>query len=172
MTTSIHPQPITLRKIDSQYLDVLQGLLDAAPSYYMKIDGVPNAGSAKELFEELPPNCTYDNKHVLLIEQEATAIGVIDLIIGYPDSKTAFIGLLVLDEKFQGKGLGLASYKLLEEYIAQFKISSIELGVNDTNDVGMAFWSKLSFTPNGRTRINKGKRVTSTVIVLHKHCNK
>jgi GNAT superfamily N-acetyltransferase len=159
---------VTLRKITSESQELVQSILDAAPSYYMKIDGVTDAGSAKSVFEELPPNCTFENKHVLLIEEASIPVGVIDLVIGYPDSKVAFIGLLVLDEKYQGRGLGKRSYQVLEDYIRQFPVDSIQLGVNDTNDVGMLFWPKMGYKLQGRTRINQGINVTSTVYVMEK----
>ncbi len=159
---------IILRKICSQDQAIVQAILDAAPSYYMKIDGVPNAGSAKNVFEDLPPHCTADSKHVLLIENESIPVGVVEIIIGYPNSKVAWIGLLVIDEKFQGMGLGKASYDLTEEYLHQFAVDSIQLGVNDTNGVGMAFWPKMGFKMQGRTRINQGIKVTSTVYVMEK----
>jgi len=135
----------------------------------MKIDGVPDAGSAKSVFEELPPNCTFENKHVLLIEEASIPVGVIDLVIGYPNSKVAFIGLLVLDEKYQGRGLGKRSYEALEDYIRQFSIDSIQLGVNDTNEIGMLFWPKMGYKLQGRTRINQGIKVTSNVYVMEKN---
>ncbi len=44
--------------------------------------------------------------------------------------------------------------------------NSIELAVNDTNDVGIRFWSKLGFKQNGRTRLNEGLKMTSTIVSL------
>lgn len=159
---------VKIRRISNQYQALVQTILNAAPSYYMKIDGVPDAGSAKGVFEELPPQCHYEDKHVLLIERASTPVGVIDLVIGYPERRIAFIGLLVIDEKYQNMGLGKRSYQLLEAYIRQFSVDSIQLGVNDTNDVGMRFWPKMGFRMQGRTRLNQGLKVTSTVFVMEK----
>lgn len=159
---------ITLKKINHSSEALVQTLLDAIPTYYLLIDGVPNAGSAKAVFEELPPGRTYEDKHVLLIEEDGIPAGVIDLVIGYPQDKVAYIGLLVLDECRQGRGLGKATYQLLENYIRGFEVDSIQLGVNDTNHPGMAFWPKLGFQRNGRSRAHQGKKIISTVIVMEK----
>ena len=53
-------------------------------------------------------------------------------------------------------------------HIRQFSIDSIQLGVNDTNEVGMLFWPKMGYKLQGRTRINQGIKVTSTVYVMEK----
>ena len=106
---------VKIRRISNQHQALVQTILNAAPSYYMKIDGVPDAGSAKGVFEELPPQCHYEDKHVLLIERASTPVGVID-----------------------------------------------------TNDVGMRFWPKMGFRMQGRTRLNQGLKVTSTVFVMEK----
>mgnify|MGYP003387765646 CR=1 FL=1 len=105
-----------------EHENLIQDILNAAPTYFLKIDGVPDAGNAKN----------------------------------------------VLDEKYQGRGLGTLSYGLLEQFVAPFEMRSIRLGVNDTNTAGLAFWPKLGFSPNGRTRLNQGVKVISTVIVMEK----
>jgi ribosomal protein S18 acetylase RimI-like enzyme len=162
------PPSISLKKIDHTSQALVQTLLDAAPTYYLLIDGVPNAGSAKAVFEELPPGRTHADKHVLLIEEDGVPAGVIDLVIGYPKDNIAYIGLLVVDESHQGRGLGRASFQILENYIRNFDVDSIQLGVNDTNHPGMSFWTKLGFQKNGRSRPHQGKQVASTVFVMEK----
>lgn len=159
---------VNLKKIAPTSQALVQTLLDAAPTYYLLIDGVPDAGSAKAVFEELPPGRTYEDKHVLLIEEDGIPAGVIDLVIGYPHDKVAYIGLLVLDESRQGRGLGKATYQILEAYIRGFAVDSIQLGVNDTNHPGMTFWPKMGFQRNGRSRAHQGKKINSTVIVMEK----
>jgi RimJ/RimL family protein N-acetyltransferase len=160
---------LNLRRIDSDSHKEVQSILDTAPTYYMKVEGVLKIdGAAKKVFEELPPLCTYDDKYVFFIEKNETPIGVVDLIIGYPNRKTAFLGLLLLGEKYHGSGIGRESYDLIENYVKQFNIDSIQLAVNDSNDIGMRFWLKLGFKVNGRTRLNEGLKVTSTAHVMEK----
>lgn len=150
-------------------IQTIQSILDGAPGYYLRTEGVSRvADGAKKTLEELPPNCTYADKFVFLITQGDRAIGVADIVFGYPARDVAFIGLLLLHESVQGQGLGKESYELMENFIVQKSVTKIQLGVNDTNDIGMAFWKKLGFTPNGRTRPNYGLQLKSTVHVLEK----
>ncbi len=158
---------LTKTTIES-YMEV-QSILDSAEYYYMKIEGVPKMeNTAKEVFEKLPPNTTPEDKFVFFIELNNQRIGVVDLVFGYPEKNVAFIGLLLLDQKLHGRGFGGKSYKLVEEFARNQGADAIQLGVNDTNDVGIKFWSKLGFRPNGRTRLNEGLKVNSTVHVLEK----
>lgn len=158
---------LTIASIDS-YLEV-QSILDSAEYYYMKVEGVPKMeNTAKAVFESLPPKCTYDDKFVFFIELNKERIEVVDLVFGYPEKEEAFLGLLLLNQKFYGQGLGRRSYALVERFASERGAKTLQLGVNDTNEVGMKFWTKLGFKPNGRTRPNEGLKVTSTVHVLEK----
>ncbi len=153
--------------IDS-YLEV-QSILDSAEYYYMKVEGVPKMdNTAKKVFESLPPNCTYDDKFVFFVELNGQRIGVVDLVFGFPTKDVAFIGLLLLDQKYYGQGLGRKSCELIEEFSRNHGAITIQLGVNDTNENGIKFWSKLGYKPNGRTRPNEGLKVNSIVHVLEK----
>lgn len=160
-----------LKKITIEEAPLVQSILDTAPTYYMLIEGVPKIeGIAEGIFKDLPPNCTLESKHVHLIELDHGPIGIAETIIGYPNAQTAFLGLFLINEAYHGKGLGRAAYELWEGHIKnQFpEVHTVELGVNDTNHVGMGFWSKLGFVKNGRSRINQGKHIQSTVYVLAK----
>ncbi len=160
---------LNLRRINSMSQDEVQNILDSAPTYYMNVEGVSKLpGSAKNLFEDLPPGSSYADKYVLFIENDERPIGVIDLVFHYPHTRVAFIGLFLIGEKYHGGGVGTESYKLLESLISEFDVDSIQLGVNDTNPRALTFWTKRGFKKNGRTRLNQGLKVSSTVHVMEK----
>ncbi|MBY0415261.1 MAG: GNAT family N-acetyltransferase [Bdellovibrionales bacterium] len=162
---------LNFRKVTRDSHQEVQDILDSAPTYYLKVEGVPKInGAAIKIFEDLPPNGTLDKKFVYIIEYNHLSIGIAEFNVGYPNDFTAFIGLFLLDEKMQGKGIGRKSYEALETLIKkQFCVNVIELAVNDTNDIGMKFWTNLGFERNGRSRENQGLLVTSHVYVLAKN---
>jgi len=158
---------LTIATIDS--CPEMQTILDSAEYYYMKVEGVPKMeNTAKAVFESLPPSCSYEDKFVFFIEFNKIRIGVVDLVFGYPEKEVAFLGLLLIGQNFYGQGLGSKSCELVEKFAKERGAKKLQLGVNDTNDVGIKFWSKLGFKPNGRTRSNQGLKVLSTVHVLEK----
>jgi RimJ/RimL family protein N-acetyltransferase len=108
---------------------LVQLLLENAPTYSLNVSGEKaNATAGKETFEAIPDHFEYSNTHVIGIYSENELIGMIDLLIGYPIVKTAYIGLFLLSEKVQSKGLGRNAYQELESYIGQqSKIDKIRL---------------------------------------------
>lgn len=165
----MHKTNLIITKADIESYPEVQLILDSAEYYYMKVEGVPKMeDNAKAIFESLPPNCTYDDKFVFFIELNNGRIGLADLVFGYPEKEIAFIGLLLLDQKFHGQGLGRRSYQLIEEFTKSRGAKFIQLGVNDTNEVGMRFWPKLGFKINGRSRPYEGLKVKSIVHVFEK----
>ena len=88
---------LKLRRVGSESFELAQEILDDAPSYSMNVDGVQKiSDGGNSLFEALPSNIGYSDKHVLIVEMNNYAIGIIDFINGYPEPGTGFLGLLLL----------------------------------------------------------------------------
>lgn len=149
----------------------IEHIFKHSPSYFRYISGqeaTPEA--AKDTLTELPPGCGYHQKFVFLIELQNQYIGVSDLVLRYPDNETAFLGLLLLNEDFQGKGMGRQAYQLHEQFARENNFHKIRLAVVETNPV-LDFWRKLGFQETGITRPYQHHLVTSVVKVLEKTLN-
>ena len=149
---------IELKRIDISYVDELQTVFEMAPNYTLKVDGISTVpeDSAKSAIKALPPDIDYKNKYVFLIKYKDEFIGAVDLIKGYPAKDTAYIGLLLLSENMQGRGLGEASYKAIEKYILNnFQITKIQLSYVESNPV-IKFWEKQGFYKIGDRKPYKG----------------
>lgn len=143
-----------------------------SPRYFHAISGQSAKPEASMLtLKELPPGCGPHQKNVFLIEWQNRFIGVSDLVFGYPDSMTAFLGLLVIDESYQGQDLGREAYFLLEQFVRQSKFHKIRLAVVETNPVKL-FWEKLGFKEIGITKPYENHSVVSRVFVMEKHLEK
>jgi hypothetical protein len=83
----------------------LQGVFEAAPDYFMRTLGhPPGPTEAQSTFKALPPGMGYGDKFVFGVYRGDTMVGCVDLVRGYPDRKTAMLGLLLLSEKVRGQG--------------------------------------------------------------------
>jgi len=100
---------------------------------------------------------------VLIIEFNEKPIGVLELYANHPNENVCYIGLLLIDEKLFGNGLGTKCYLLAEDYIRRaLGCGKIKLGISDENDASR-FWQKVGFKSNGNIYQWKGEKKTALV---------
>ena len=147
----IYPQmtEYVLRQLDAcDAADVaaLQHILEAEPAYGVTVSGaLPSSSAAQEMFEALPPAKSAADKFVFEIRSQAGAIGCVDFVRGYPEARTAFIGLLLLVETAQGQSHGPQVLRLLEAMATEWGCSVMRIAVIETNTRALAFWRREGF---------------------------
>lgn len=163
---------IYLKKIGDEQEEFmnLQTVLEAAPNFSHRTTGVhPDASAAQSMITALPPNKDYKDKFVFNVYRNKMPVGCVDLIRGYPDNETAWIGLLLIDERLHGQGLGRAAYEKTERQIRSWsEIRRIGISVVKTNDVAIPFWQKMGFSLTGERKPYKDGTVESELILLRK----
>ena len=149
---------------------LVQNVLEEAPGYSFIISGqLPTENEGQEVFQEIPPNFSLENKVVLGIFIKDEMIGVVDYLIGYPNNETVYLGLLLLKESFQQKNYGKVSYEKLEENFRQIeKITKIRLSVIETNQKGITFWKKMGFHLTGEKKAYENKKMFTNVLLMEK----
>lgn len=90
---------------------------------------------------ELPPYTDISQKYYIGFYLEDTLVAVMDFIDGYPNDKTYWIGLFIIDINYQGLGIGT---KIISTFI-ELSDKNIQLGCLSDNIEGFAFWSKMGF---------------------------
>lgn len=121
------------------------------------------------MYSILPEGKSYEDKFVLGVYGDGVMVGCIDLIRGFPDSITAFVGLLLIAEPFQGRGIGVRAYHLVENYIRAWgTCTKVRIGVVGTNEAVLPFWKKLGFMPTGEVKPYRYGSVMSKVVILVK----
>jgi diamine N-acetyltransferase len=96
----------------------LQRVLDDAPGYFERVTGVPpGSAEAQSTYSVLPEGKDYEDKFVFGVYLGDTMVGCADLIRGYPGPATAMLGLLLISEPHQGKGIGRQALQLLERFV-------------------------------------------------------
>jgi diamine N-acetyltransferase len=159
-----------LNKLNLNDIKNIQSVLEAAPKYSMNVSGhLQNANAAREVFAALSSSFDHKNKFVLGIEVGVDVVGCIDLLRGFPNTQTAMIGLLLLSEKYQGKGFGKTAYQALESMILDWdEITIIRISVVVNNGEVLPFWKKLGFQDSGVRRPYENGSITSEAIILEK----
>ena len=97
----------------------------------------------------LPPDKDYTDKFYIGFFDGGTLIAVMDLILDYPQEKTAFIGLFMMDAAFQGRGTGSKIIGECAAYLTSLGYQKIRLGIDKGNPQSDAFWRKNGFIKTG-----------------------
>jgi RimJ/RimL family protein N-acetyltransferase len=162
---------LTLRPLTGQPAEMaaLQRVLEAAPAYFLTVTGLaPGNAEAQSTFTALPPGKTYEDKFVWGLYEGDAMIGCADVIRGYPVRDKAVIGLLLLGEPRQGRGLGRAFAALVEQAIAAWpEIRCLRLGVATPNAGALAFWRKLGYGETGEVK-SAPPGIVGDVLVMEK----
>lgn len=155
---------------NSENHKLVQVILNASPNYSIIISGqLPSDEAGKEVFEEIPPNISYDQKIVLGVKDNNSYIGVIDYLVNYPKSGFIYLGLLLLKEEVQSKGLGVKCYLELEQDFRKIDgISKIRLSVVEENLKAIRFWKKVGFQLTGEKKAYENKKISSYVLLMEK----
>lgn len=73
-------------------------------------------------------------------------IAVMDLISDCPETDCGFIGLFMMDNKFQNKGIGSDIIHDVLRYLKMSKFKKVRLGVDKGNPQSYSFWKKNGFS--------------------------
>lgn len=85
----------------------LQDLLERCDDYSRLNFGIPTgAADAQSQFLEGLQHVPGERKHLLGCRVDGRLVAAADLLEGYPDARTAALGMLVVDPEWRGRGLG------------------------------------------------------------------
>ena len=94
---------------------------------------------------------------------------VMDLILKYPDKKTAFIGSFMMNASMQGKEVGSGIIEDACRYLSK-KFSYVRLGYVKGNMQSEHFWMKNKFKPTGIVTQTKDYEVVVMQRTLPEMC--
>ncbi|WP_344221766.1 GNAT family N-acetyltransferase [Kribbella sancticallisti] len=118
-----------------------------------------------------PDGVEEDRKVVLGGFEGRQLLVIVDLLRGYPIAQTAFIGLLEVHGSHQGRGVGAAAYRAVEQYVGSTwpEIRTLRLAVVDTNaEQAAGFWARQGFEPTGEQKPYKYDRLESVARLYEK----
>ncbi|MDL2293862.1 GNAT family N-acetyltransferase [Ruminococcaceae bacterium OttesenSCG-928-D13] len=100
----------------------------------------------------VPKNIDISQKTYVSIWMGDSAVGILDLIEGYPGETSLWIGLLLVHGDLHGKKIGsnIANAVFTSAGILGYK--SVQLGVIESNVKGLAFWKRQGFTISGQRK--------------------
>ncbi len=153
-----------VRRLTETDADKVYALSVENPIYYKYCPPFVTRESILHDMRALPPQTTYDDKYYIGYFEEDKLIAVMDLILGYPNEETAFIGLFMMEKGSQGKGIGSAIVEECFEFLDNIGYRFIRLGFAKGNPQSEAFWVKNGFVRTGVEADNGDY----TVVVMEK----
>ncbi|MCL2543448.1 MAG: GNAT family N-acetyltransferase [Nocardioidaceae bacterium] len=161
---------LTLRPIEADEVDEVdevQALIEADPGYVERITGLPpGPADAQSLLMVVPPDLPPDRKTVYGVRDgSGPLVGLVDVLRGYPDEATAYLGLLQVHADHQRRGLGTRAHAALLEVVRGWpEITSLMLSIVATNRVvAEPFWVGLGYRPVGEPMPYAYANLASTV---------
>jgi ribosomal protein S18 acetylase RimI-like enzyme len=132
-----------VRELTLADLPALQALLDASSAYHAL------AGPADDsltTWHDQPSGPTKLRFGAFSGEQ---ITAYCEILLGYPTSDVAYLGLLLVHPDHQRRGFGRQLYQHTREVAA---LPRVRIAVLDNNPDALAFWRRLGFTETGEVK--------------------
>ena len=110
-----------------------------------------------------PPNTSADAKYYVGLYDGEILVAILDLIDGYPDSDTAFVGFFMMNRQLQGRQIGTSVIQELCLYLKETGLKRVLLGIDKDNPQSNAFWAK-----NGFSVIREVEQEEGAILVAEK----
>lgn len=136
-------------------------LYESNPLYFQYCPPKPNLASVKEDMLRLPEGKAKADKFYVGFWNGFDLVAVMDFVYAYPDEETVFIGLFMVDQAYQRKGIGS---QIVTEALAYFtkNFRKARLAYVKGNSQSQHFWEKQGFKPIGC----KVKQELYTVVIV------
>ena len=139
-----------VKNIEENDIDNVYNLCKNNPTYYKYCPPDVSKDSIKEDMYALPKNKTFEDKFYVGIYDSDNLIGVLDLILDYPNVDSAFIGFFMIGKEYQGNGIGTNIVTDLVEYLKNIGYIEVNLAYAKGNEESESFWLKNSFEKTGQ----------------------
>jgi uncharacterized protein len=164
---------VTLREVtgDPEELAALQRVMESDEDYALRVTGhPPGPADAQSTLMFVPEGSSPDDKVPLGVWADGELVGLLDLLLRYPDDETVYLGLLLIERGHQGRGIGRATLGALDREVAARWpwARRLRLSVVRTNDNVLGFWRRMGFTETGELRPWRYDKLESEAILMDK----
>lgn len=153
-----------VKRITIEDIPTVYELCKGNPYYYEHMKMQPTIKNLTETMTELPTGKTLDDKYFVGFWEDDSLIAILDLIIGYPNENTAFIGWFMMNRDGQGNGIGSEIVQEILACIKNLNLQKVRLAYIKGNRQAKQFWLKNGFAPTGEEFDTKDY----TIVVLER----
>ena len=146
---------------------IVQHLCERCIDYFEIVEGrLPEKEAGLDILNDLPPEKESKDKRVFgCFNEHHFLIAVIDILADYPDKGEWIIGLLMIDPKERGKGLGKVLHEFIKDYVLMYKADKLRIGVAQENTKVYSFWKSLGYDEIKRVNMRYGNKDNVVVVM-------
>jgi ribosomal protein S18 acetylase RimI-like enzyme len=127
---------------DAAGIRSLQTLLESDAATWAALEGLPpRADEARSLVTDRPASIPLERKFIWIWGTRA----VVDIVEGYPDPTTWYLGLIFIAPSARGSGLGTKLMQGLVEHVRARGGTAVRLAVVTTNTGARRLYDRLGF---------------------------
>ena len=138
-----------IRFLKIEDVDIIYNICCKNELFYQYHPPFVTKESIVEDMQALPPGKDEKNKFYVGYFEGDHLVAVLDLILGYPNGKTAYIGFFMMNQEYQGKGIGTKIISECANYLTELQFTKIRLAIDKGNPQSEAFWTKNGFVKTG-----------------------
>ena len=143
-----------VRKLGEPDVDEILNMCRQNTQFYEYCEAEPSREQILSDMHITPPGTDQSRKYYIGFFDGDELIAVMDLIDGYPDKKTAYIGFFMMNRAFQGRNIGMFIIGETAAYLKTLGKSKIMLGIDKDNPQSVHFWGKNGFSVTREVRRN------------------
>ncbi len=141
----------TVKRLGKNDISTVYNLCRQNTLYYEYCPPFVTPESIEADMTALPPGKTADDKFYIGYFDDDKLIAVMDLILGFPEADTVYIGFFMTEVSVQGKGVGSLIISELSRFVSSCGYAKMQLGWVQGNPQPEHFWHKNGFCETGKT---------------------
>ena len=134
-----------VRKLTTDDVDMIHTFCAGNTQYYKYCGKELSVKLIENDLVALPPGISMEQKYYVGFFEKSKLIAVMDLIDGYPNAQTAYIGFFMMNHELQGQGIGTKIISEVFHYLHHLGFTHCRLGIDRDNPQSNHFWRKNSF---------------------------
>lgn len=145
-----------VRELTEADVDEVLGLYLENPQFFQYSEAEATREQVLSDMQVAPSGIDASHKHFIGLFEGAELVAVMDVVEGYPTTDIAYLGLFMVRQHLQGKGLGTSIIRETEAYVRSSGFHSVRLAIDANNPQSTHFWQKNGYvairelTRNGR----------------------
>ena len=128
MNSLLFSKQYTVKQLVTEDISDVFALCKRNELYYHFCPPFVTEQSIANDMKALPPGVDETDKHYVGFYDADKLVAVMDLITGFPDEQTAFIGFFMTDVSVQNAGVGTTIINELFTYLRELEIKLVKLG--------------------------------------------